>query len=35
MNIRNKEGYMDTTPYEAIKAIEKKGGLLGISPIAI
>ncbi|NLX81337.1 MAG: hypothetical protein GXZ03_07235 [Proteiniphilum sp.] len=24
MNIRNKEGYMDRTPYEAIKAIEKK-----------
>jgi len=24
MNIRNKEGYMDRTPYEAMKAIEKQ-----------
>lgn len=24
MNIRNKEGYMDRTPYEAIKAMEKQ-----------
>jgi len=24
MNIRNKEGYMDRTPFEAIKAIERK-----------
>lgn len=26
-NIRNKEGYVDTTPYQAIKAIEKKSRL--------
>ena len=35
MNIRNKEGYMDRTPYEAMKAIEKQTTAFRLSPHGI